>query len=174
MDVIVNGGSKRLRSWCVVVVMQYMAKRVSVREVMTHPEYDDWCKLYRQRKGSSCKKHKHNLGLVQDDLSGIIPHGIKLAYCPTDLRRLRFYRDELLALDDLFAVSTYSDDSPVQIGADPDRDGWICGSHFVILHRQTIHDTRNPNPIPFQDYPDVSRYVKRLFRVVPASHHRGL
>jgi len=101
-------------------------------------------------------------------------HGMKLAYCPTDLRRLRFYRDELLALDDLFAVSTYSADSAVQIGTDPDRDGWICGSHFVILHRQTVYDTRDPSPILFEDYPDVSRYVKRLFRVVPASHHRGL
>ncbi len=34
----------------VVVVMQYRAKRVYVRKVMTHREYDDWCKLYRKRK----------------------------------------------------------------------------------------------------------------------------
>ena len=29
-------------------------------------------------------------------------HGMKLAYCSTDLRRLRHYVDELLAHDDLF------------------------------------------------------------------------
>jgi mRNA-degrading endonuclease HigB of HigAB toxin-antitoxin module len=34
----------------VVVVVQYRAKRVYVREVMTHREYDDWCKLYRKGK----------------------------------------------------------------------------------------------------------------------------
>lgn len=33
-----------------VVVVQYRAKRMYVREVMTHREYDDWCKQYRKRK----------------------------------------------------------------------------------------------------------------------------
>ena len=34
----------------VVVIAQYRAKRVYVREVMTHREYDHWCKLYRKGK----------------------------------------------------------------------------------------------------------------------------
>lgn len=34
----------------VVVVVHYRAKRVYIREVMTHREYDDWCKLYRKGK----------------------------------------------------------------------------------------------------------------------------
>ncbi len=34
----------------VVVIVQYRAKRVYIREVMTHREYDDWCKRYRQGK----------------------------------------------------------------------------------------------------------------------------
>ena len=34
----------------VVVVVQYRAKRVYVRQVMTHREYDDWCQLYRKGK----------------------------------------------------------------------------------------------------------------------------
>ncbi len=33
-----------------VVVIQYKFKKVYVREVMTHREYDDWCKLYRKGK----------------------------------------------------------------------------------------------------------------------------
>ncbi len=34
----------------VVVVVRYRAKRVYVREVMTHAGYDKWCKLYRKGK----------------------------------------------------------------------------------------------------------------------------
>ena len=34
----------------VIVVAQYRAKRIYVREVLTHCEYDDWCKLYRKGK----------------------------------------------------------------------------------------------------------------------------
>ena len=32
----------------VVVVVHYRAKRIYVREVMTHAAYDKWCKLYRK------------------------------------------------------------------------------------------------------------------------------
>lgn len=34
----------------VVVVVQYRARRMYIREVMTHREYDDWCKRYRKGK----------------------------------------------------------------------------------------------------------------------------
>lgn len=34
----------------VVVVVQYRAKRVYIREVMMHREYDAWCKRYRKGK----------------------------------------------------------------------------------------------------------------------------
>lgn len=34
----------------VVVVVHYRAKRVYIREVMTHREYDEWCKRYRKGK----------------------------------------------------------------------------------------------------------------------------
>lgn len=32
----------------VVVVVHFRAKRIYVREVMTHATYDKWCKLYRK------------------------------------------------------------------------------------------------------------------------------
>ncbi len=32
----------------VIVIVQYRAKRIYVREVMTHRAYDKWCKLYRK------------------------------------------------------------------------------------------------------------------------------
>jgi mRNA interferase HigB len=34
----------------VVVVVQYRAKRVYIREVLTHREYDVWCQRYRKGK----------------------------------------------------------------------------------------------------------------------------
>ncbi len=34
----------------IVVVVHYRAKRVYIREVMTHREYDEWCKRYRKGK----------------------------------------------------------------------------------------------------------------------------
>jgi hypothetical protein len=101
-------------------------------------------------------------------------HGMKLAYCSTDLRRLRHYVDELLAHDDLFTLSTYSPGNPHDIGEEPDSSGWICSSHFVVLHRDTVYDTRFDHPVPLRDYCDLNRYIKRLFRVVPVDHARGL
>lgn len=101
-------------------------------------------------------------------------HGMKLAYCPSDFRRLLHYKSQLLALDDLFAISTYSSQNPLEIGAEPDESGWICGSHFFILHRQTVYDTRYAQPSDFASYEDHDRYVKRLFRIVPVDHPRGL
>ena len=101
-------------------------------------------------------------------------HGMKLAYCSTDLRRLRYYVDELLAHDDLFTVSIYSPSSANQIGLPPDESGWICGSHFLLVHRDMVYDTQFDTPIPLSKYEYLDRYVKRMFRVVPADHPRGL
>ena len=100
--------------------------------------------------------------------------GMKLAYCPTDLRRLRHYKSQLLAINDLFAISTYSSSDPNEITQEPDGNGWVCGSHFVVLHRATVFDTRYDQPILLADYDDCERFVKRLFRVVPTEHERGL
>ena len=101
-------------------------------------------------------------------------HGMKLAYCSTDLRYLQHYVDELLAHDDLFTISTYSPSTAQRIGMAPDENGWICGSHFFVLHRNMVYDTRYQAPIPLREYDDIDRYVKRIFRVVPANHMRGL
>ncbi len=101
-------------------------------------------------------------------------HQMKLAYCSTDFRRLHYYVDELLAHNDLFTISTYSPSEPGEIGSDPNNEGWICGSHFFVLHRDTVYDTRFKSPVALKEYRDLNRYVKRLFRVVPCNHARGL
>jgi len=99
---------------------------------------------------------------------------MKLAYCPTDFRKLIHFGRELLMLDDLFTISTYSPASSEEIGGAPDEVGWICGSHFVVLHRNMIYDTRLEAPVDLREYQDLGRYVKRIFRIVPSGHARGL
>jgi hypothetical protein len=100
--------------------------------------------------------------------------GMKLAYCPTDVRRLRFYLPELLALDDLFTLSYYTPGRGRSILANPDADGWVCGSHIVILHRDRIFDPQSGDVTAARDHGCLHLHTKRIFRVVPADHPRGL
>ncbi len=100
--------------------------------------------------------------------------GYQLAYCNTDFRRLHHYVDELLELDDLFLISTYGSMEPSQIGREPDQNGWITGSHIAVLYRDTVYDSMLSGPCRLRDYPRNNRYVKRLFRVVPAGFSRSL
>jgi len=68
-------------------------------------------------------------------------HGMKLAYCPTDVRKLKHYLPELIALDDGFTLSYYTTRDPPKILAEPNADGWVTGSRIVLLHRDQILDT---------------------------------
>lgn len=153
------------------------------------PFFQDRTLHHRRQVGGSCVST--GLSLLTGDLPADIRtrintqdpvswsryltgHGLKLAYCPSDFRRLRHYVDDLLRLDDLFTLSTYSPSHPLDIGADPDEDGWVCSSHFVVLHRDTMYDTRFEAPVRLRDYADRDSYIKRIFRVVPATHERGI
>lgn len=100
------------------------------------------------------------------------PHGMKLAYCPTDARKLKFYLPELLAHGDLFTLSYYTESS--KILRDPDASGWVCSSHIVLLHRGHILDPSGGTRTPAQEHHAMECHTKRIFRVVPAAHGRGL
>ncbi len=100
----------------------------------------------------------------------LAPFGMQLAYCNVDLRRLSFYMDELMAMDDLFLLSFYSTDPPYE----PDANGKLCTAHIVTLHRDTIIDTAKPEPISAKDYSRQERQTKRIFRVVPRGHPRSV
>jgi hypothetical protein len=100
--------------------------------------------------------------------------GLKLAYCPTDARKLRFYLPELLAIDDLFTLSFYCPRQPSDVLRDPDERGWVCGSHIVILHRRSILDPASGAGSDANSHPCLDMQTKRIFRVVPAGHERGL
>lgn len=102
------------------------------------------------------------------------PYGLKLAYCPTDVRKLKFYMDELIALDDLFTLSFYTTDDAKAILADPDASGWVTGSHILILHRDQILDPATGNRTPAKEHYCNDHHTKRIFRVVPSNHFRGL
>jgi hypothetical protein len=115
---------------------------------------------------------------TQDPISwsdAIKKYAMKLAYCPSDTRRLEFYMPELLELDDLFTLSYYKPgNDPSAILKDPNDKGWICGSHVVILHRDSILDPASGLKIRAREDKCNDFYTKRIFRVVPLDHGRGL
>ena len=100
--------------------------------------------------------------------------GMKFAYCPTDTRKLKYYMDELIELDDLFTLSFYTTLNKERILSDPDDNGWITGSHIVILHRNMIFDPAQGNKMDAVDHECNDCYTKRIFRVVPPDYKRGL
>lgn len=102
------------------------------------------------------------------------PFGWKLAYCNTDFRRLVHYRDELIRLNDLFVLCTYSPSEAQDIGGEPGEGGMICGSHFFLLHGDQVFDTNLDTVVALQEYPGLYRYTKRIFRVVPVGYPRGV
>ena len=114
---------------------------------------------------------------TQDPVSwseALRPWGMKLAYCPTDVRKLRYYMNELVAFDDLFTLSYYTKTDPQAILGDPDERGWVTGSHIVVLHRDKVLDSRRGTVTPAFEHECNDRHTKRIFRVVPADHPRGL
>lgn len=102
------------------------------------------------------------------------PYGMKLAYCPHDARKMKFYIEQLIALDDLFAVSFYTSNDPVDILKDPDGTGFVTQSHLVVLHRDKIYDSAGYGCMPARTHRCLEHHTKRIFRVLPATHARGL
>lgn len=100
--------------------------------------------------------------------------GMKLAYCPTDVRKLRFYFAELLGLDDLFTLSYFTPKKPTDVLDDPDEDGLVCGSHIVVLHRDSVLDPATGARSKLNQFKGSEFHTKRIFRVVPLEHARGL
>ena len=97
---------------------------------------------------------------------------MKLAYIPFDARKLKFYMDELVSLDDLFLLSYYSGLS-LEILRDPDENGWVCESHVVILHRDQIIDPASGESRPAFDHWCNGCHTKRIFRVVRLPIHEA-
>ncbi len=99
---------------------------------------------------------------------------MKLAYCPTDVRKMKHYMKELVALDDLFTLSYYTTLDPNAILGEPNNSGWVTGSHIVILHRSTILDPQSGKETEAFVHKCNEYHTKRIFRVVPANYPRGL
>ncbi len=114
---------------------------------------------------------------TQDPLSwsdALKNYDMKMAYCPFDARKLKFYIDELIELDDLFTLSYYTTQDSSKILSDPDEKGWVCGSHIVILHRDKIYDPAQGNVSAAKTHKCMKYHTKRIFRVVPDDYKRGL
>lgn len=102
------------------------------------------------------------------------PFGMKLAYCPTDIRKLKWYQEELLEINDLFLLCYYISSDPEVLLRDPDDEGWICGSHVVILHQGVIFDPGGIGAIAAARHSCWEHHTKRIFRILPVGHKRGL
>ena len=114
---------------------------------------------------------------TQDPVSwslALAPFGIKLAYCPTDIRKMGNYSDELAAISDLFVLCYYKPKEPSQFLNDPDEKGWICGSHIVICHLDRIIDPATGLIKKLSEHNSLAFHTKRIFRIVPLAHPRGL
>jgi hypothetical protein len=114
---------------------------------------------------------------TQDPVSwseALAAFGMKLAYLPTDVRKLRFYIEELVGYDDLFTLGFYLCREPATLLQNPQEDGWLCSSHLVVLHRDRIFDPLEGTSVRAVDYGGLECHTKRAFRVVPVGHRRGL
>jgi hypothetical protein len=101
-------------------------------------------------------------------------HQMKLAYCPTDVRKLKFYLSELAGYNDLFLVCYYTPTDPHRVLEDPDENGWVCGSHLVILHQREIYDPAKGEAMVHEVHRCNTKHTKRIFRVVPLDFQRGI
>ncbi len=115
---------------------------------------------------------------TQDPVSwseALKPFGMRLAYCPFDVRKIKWYIDELISYDDLFLLSYYSRRcNGERILSDPNTEGWICGSHIVTLHRDKIIDSKIGKAVDAKEHESMEAHTKRIFRVVPVDHERGI
>lgn len=126
--------------------------------------------------GTSPEKFQGKIN-TQDPVSwseALSQWNMKLAYCPTDARKIKHYMEELVALDDLFTLSYYTTKNPQAILGEPDSRGWITGSHIVILHRHKILDSMSGTESEALNHSCNDFFTKRIFRVVPSDHKRGL
>ncbi|CAF1450321.1 unnamed protein product [Adineta steineri] len=126
--------------------------------------------------GKKPKDFQGNIN-TQDPVSwsaALKPYGMKLAYCPHDARKMKFYIEELITLDDLFGLSFYTAADPKNILVDPDETGFVTQSHFILLHRDKIYDPNGPGCVLARDHRCVNYHTKRIFRVLPVTHARGL
>ncbi len=95
------------------------------------------------------------------------PYRKQLVYCPTDIRKLKFYLDELLQLNDLFLLSYYLPEKAEDLLKDPDEKGWLSRSHVVVLHKQMILDSKLTKPVDAKSHSCIEKHTKRIFRVTP-------
>jgi hypothetical protein len=98
---------------------------------------------------------------------------MKLAYCPSDVRKLKHYLPELIEHDDLFLLCYYMANDDDILG-DPDDDGWICSSHVVVLHKDQIFDPLRGYQVDALNHSCSDYHTKRIFRIVPLDNPRGL
>ena len=102
------------------------------------------------------------------------PYRMQLAYCTTDIRKIKHYISELVNYKDLFVLCYYTSLEEKDIMREPDSSGWLTGSHIVILQDSTIFDPARGIGQYAYEHSCNNKYTKRIFRVVPTSHPRRI
>lgn len=90
----------------------------------------------------------------------LMPFGLKLAYCPTTVKLLEHYIEELTTYNGLFLIGVYTGD------IDNFDDTEKVKSHAIILENDHIIDPLMGKKINHEFSQNVNFPVKRLFRVV--------
>ena len=147
-----------------------------------------------QQRGPTCVAHclammtgtdpQYFIDLMQRELidiqdprtwsDALKPFAMKLAFVPSDIRKMKHYMNDLVAKDDMFALCYYSSTDPDDLLTEPDGDGWLTGSHIVLLHRDIIYDSKTGMAMGALDHECCEKHTKRIFRVVPLEEERGL
>ena len=102
------------------------------------------------------------------------PYGMQLAYCSTDVRKIKYYIPELVSYEDLFVLCYYTSSEEKEIMREPDPSGWLTGSHIVILQNYNIFDPARGIGENAYEHSCNIYHTKRIFRVVPTDHPRRI
>jgi hypothetical protein len=71
-------------------------------------------------------------------------------------------------------LSYYTSIDPNVILGNPNDEGWVCGSHIVVMHRDKILDPAIGTITSAIEHHCKDFHTKRIFRIVPINYDRSL
>ncbi|CAF1404661.1 unnamed protein product [Adineta ricciae] len=82
--------------------------------------------------------------------------------------------EELIGLDDLFALNFYTASNPEDIFGNAYHTAFVTQSDLIMLHRDKIYHSTRHQYVPARDHRCVNYHTKYIFQVPSATHDRGL
>ncbi|CAF1582907.1 unnamed protein product [Adineta ricciae] len=81
---------------------------------------------------------------------------------------------QLIGLDDLFALNFYTASNPEDIFGNAYHTAFVTQSDLIMLHRDKIYHSTRHQYVPARDHRCVNYHTKYIFQVPSATHDRGL